>query len=219
MSYIFTRKRVSISTSSMYFALQEGMMFLLTPNKLKVTRFPDWKSSGSLSSAPDSSWHIAVTHCKASVWADLMQSTRPKRNRRVDALSYVATSLWYSLHKKQQRYYYTTVNIWYCPAFQIQSAHKVTEMPLKHIYLGYCPLFPKVQLMTLIFCSFLCSILQVIVCLTFESKKKIFNLLSKKFLIYYLLCCFKLQFKTFVASSWRWDLCHRTLLLGNILKI
>jgi len=156
MSYIFTRKSVSPSTSSMYFALQEGMMFLLTPNKMKVTRFPDWKSSGSLSSAPDSSWHMAVTHCKASVWADLMQSTRPKRKRRVDALSYVATSLWYSLHKKQQRYYCTTGNIWYCPAFQIQSAHKVTEMPLKHIYLGYCSLFRKVLLMILIFCSFLC---------------------------------------------------------------
>jgi hypothetical protein len=85
------------------------MIYVLTPNRLKVTRFPDWMSSGSLSSAPDSSWHMAVTHCKASIWADLMQSTRPKRKRRVDALSYVATSLRYSLHKKQQRYYYTTV--------------------------------------------------------------------------------------------------------------
>ena len=100
---------VALSTSSMYFNLQEGMTFLLTPNKLKVTRFPDWMSSGSLSSAPDSSWHIAVTHCKASAWADLMQSTRPKRKRRVDALSYVATSLWYSLHKQQQTYYCTTI--------------------------------------------------------------------------------------------------------------
>jgi hypothetical protein len=130
------------------------MIFLLTPNRLNVTRFPDWMSSGSLSSAPESSWHMAVTHCKASLCADLMLSTRPKRKRRVDALSYVATSLWYSLHTKTTETLLHRSYIQYCPAFQIHSAYEVAEMPLKHICFWYSPLLPNIQLMSLICCVF-----------------------------------------------------------------
>uniref|UniRef100_A0A182U3Z5 Uncharacterized protein n=1 Tax=Anopheles melas TaxID=34690 RepID=A0A182U3Z5_9DIPT len=38
-----------------------------------------------------SPWHIALAHSSASRLAERMQSTRPSRNRRVEALSYVLT--------------------------------------------------------------------------------------------------------------------------------
>jgi hypothetical protein len=87
-SDIFTRRSAALSVCLyVFFSVRRNCKSQLTSKRLKVTRFPDWMSSTSLSLGPDSSWHMAVTHCKASLWADLMQSTRPRRNRRVDALS------------------------------------------------------------------------------------------------------------------------------------
>ena len=62
-----------------------------------MTRLFGCRGSKLLPLSSEPVWFIAETHCKASVVAERIQSTLPRRNLRVEALSYVAVSLPYNL--------------------------------------------------------------------------------------------------------------------------